>query len=151
MPRQALGETLAQEKRHVFVETSWLHHRSRFAGFGESHRGGLGEGLRADRRRAAMRFVDRLSQGSNQRKDHRGEGGHREGPIEAVEVVLKSRAHVVGDIHHQSLDLEKGAYFEGRSLQVHGANGSQPDKTGKQSRRAVNNILGAKSETEPAG
>ena len=77
--------------------------------------------------------------------------GKVEGPIEAVEVVLKSRAHVVGDIHHQSLDLEKGAYFEGRSMQVHGANGSQPDKTGKQSRRAANNILGAKSETEPAG
>jgi cytoskeletal protein CcmA (bactofilin family) len=77
--------------------------------------------------------------------------GKVEGPIEAVEVVLKSRAHVVGDIHHQSLDLEKGAYFEGRSMQVHGANGSEPDKTGKQSRRAENNIPGAKAATEPAG
>jgi cytoskeletal protein CcmA (bactofilin family) len=41
--------------------------------------------------------------------------------------VLKSKAHVVGDIRHQSLTIEKGAYFEGRAAQAHGANGRQPD------------------------
>jgi cytoskeletal protein CcmA (bactofilin family) len=42
--------------------------------------------------------------------------GTVEGSIQGGEVVLKSQAHVVGDIHHQSLAIEKGAYFEGRSV-----------------------------------
>ena len=67
--------------------------------------------------------------------------GKVEGPIEAETVVLKSRAHVVGDIHHQSLDIEKGAYFEGRSVQTHGAKEREPDKAGKKpSRRASGNL-----------
>ena len=41
--------------------------------------------------------------------------GRVEGPIRGSEVVLKSRAHVVGDIQHQCLCVEPGAYFEGRS------------------------------------
>jgi cytoskeletal protein CcmA (bactofilin family) len=51
--------------------------------------------------------------------------GRVEGPIQGGEVTLKSRAHVIGDIHHQSLAIEKGAYFEGNSLRTHGANGHQ--------------------------
>jgi cytoskeletal protein CcmA (bactofilin family) len=54
--------------------------------------------------------------------------GRVEGPIQGGEVVLKSQAHVVGDIHHQSLTIEKGAYFDGRAAQAHGANGRQPDR-----------------------
>jgi cytoskeletal protein CcmA (bactofilin family) len=42
--------------------------------------------------------------------------GRVEGPIRGGEVVLKSRAHVVGDIQHQSLAIESGAYFDGRSV-----------------------------------
>jgi cytoskeletal protein CcmA (bactofilin family) len=42
--------------------------------------------------------------------------GRVEGPIVGGEVVLKSRAHVVGDIKHQSLAIESGAYFDGRSV-----------------------------------
>jgi len=57
--------------------------------------------------------------------------GTVKGPIQGGEVVLKSQAHVVGDIHHQSLAIEKGAYFEGRSVQAHGANGKQPNRVGK--------------------
>ena len=57
--------------------------------------------------------------------------GRVEGPIQGGEVVLKSHAHVVGDIHHQSLAIEKGAYFQGRSVQAHGSNGSQPATVGK--------------------
>ena len=42
--------------------------------------------------------------------------GRVEGPIRGGEVVLKSRAYVVGDIQHQSLAIESGAYFDGRSV-----------------------------------
>src|SRR6186713_3487865 len=65
--------------------------------------------------------------------------GRVEGPIQGGDVVLKSKAHVVGDIRHQSLTIEKGAYFEGRSVQVHGSNGQQPDRVGKKSAREVAN------------
>jgi cytoskeletal protein CcmA (bactofilin family) len=42
--------------------------------------------------------------------------GRVEGPIRGSEVVLKSHAHVVGDIQHKHLSIERGAYFEGRSI-----------------------------------
>ncbi len=54
--------------------------------------------------------------------------GKVEGPIQGGDVVLKSQAHVVGDIHHQSLTIEKGAYFDGRAKQEHGANGREPER-----------------------
>lgn len=63
--------------------------------------------------------------------------GRVEGPIQGGAVILKSQAHVVGDIHHQSLAIEKGAYFEGRSVQAHGPNGRQPDKAGEKLPREV--------------
>lgn len=49
--------------------------------------------------------------------------GRVEGPIQGGDVILKSQAYVVGDIHHQSLAIESGAYFEGRSMQAGGSNG----------------------------
>jgi cytoskeletal protein CcmA (bactofilin family) len=58
--------------------------------------------------------------------------GRVEGPIEGGDVVLKSQAHVVGDIHHQTLTIEKGAYFDGRATQAHGANGRQPETITKE-------------------
>lgn len=61
--------------------------------------------------------------------------GRVEGPIQGGVVVLKSQAQVVGDIHHQSLAIETGAHFEGRSVQAHGSNGREPDRAGKKSRR----------------
>ena len=61
--------------------------------------------------------------------------GKVEGPVQGGDVVLKSQAHVVGDIHHQSLTIEKGAYFDGRAKQAHGANGRQPDRTIRRSPR----------------
>ena len=63
--------------------------------------------------------------------------GRVEGPIQGGDVVLKSRAHVVGDIHHQSLTIEKGAYFDGRAAQAHGSNGSQLATIGKNKPREV--------------
>jgi cytoskeletal protein CcmA (bactofilin family) len=63
--------------------------------------------------------------------------GTVEGPIQGGDVVLKSKAHVIGDIRHQSLTIHKGAYFEGRASQAHGANGRQPEKaTGRTLRQA---------------
>src|SRR5262252_10129864 len=56
--------------------------------------------------------------------------GKVEGPIQGGEVILKSQAHVVGDIHHQSLSIESGAFFDGRSVQVRG-NGRTPEKLEK--------------------
>ena len=43
--------------------------------------------------------------------------GRVEGPIRGSEVVLKPRAHVVGDIQHQ-ISIERGAYFQGRSVRT---------------------------------
>jgi len=64
--------------------------------------------------------------------------GKVEGPIQAGEVILKSQAHVVGDIHHQSLAVESGAYFDGRSVHVLG-NGKTPEKLEIKSTRQIAN------------
>jgi cytoskeletal protein CcmA (bactofilin family) len=61
--------------------------------------------------------------------------GRVEGPIQGGDVTLKSEAHVVGDIHHQNLTIEKGAYFDGRAKQAHGANGRQPERVSKEPHR----------------
>jgi cytoskeletal protein CcmA (bactofilin family) len=42
--------------------------------------------------------------------------GKVEGPISGEDVVLKPHAFVTGDIQAQSLSIERGAHFEGRSL-----------------------------------
>jgi cytoskeletal protein CcmA (bactofilin family) len=42
--------------------------------------------------------------------------GRVEGPIRGGEVVLRSQAHVVGDIQYRHLSIERGAYFEGHSI-----------------------------------
>jgi cytoskeletal protein CcmA (bactofilin family) len=77
--------------------------------------------------------------------------GKVEGPIEGGDVVLKSRSHVVGDIPHQSLGIEKGAHFEGRSVQTHQGNERQPDKAGKKPPRRVSGTLEAIPAAEPVG
>jgi len=43
--------------------------------------------------------------------------GGVQGPIKGGDVILKSDANVVGDIHHTALTIEKGAMFDGRSKQ----------------------------------
>jgi cytoskeletal protein CcmA (bactofilin family) len=62
--------------------------------------------------------------------------GKVEGPIHGGEVVLKSQAHVVGDIHHQSLAIERGAYFEGRS-QARVVNEREPERVGRKTIREI--------------
>ena len=54
------------------------------------------------------------------------------GPIYGGDVVLKSHAQVVGDIHHQALTIGKGAYFKGRSVQEQRADGGQADRPSKE-------------------
>lgn len=41
--------------------------------------------------------------------------GRLTGSVRALRVTLQSMSHVEGDIYHQSLALEQGAYFEGMS------------------------------------
>ena len=64
--------------------------------------------------------------------------GTVDGPIEAGSVVLKSRARVVGDIHHQSLAVERGAFFDGCSAQLRG-NGKTPKKLERKALRQIPN------------
>lgn len=40
-----------------------------------------------------------------------------DGPIYGTHVALESKANVTGNIHHESLSIERGASFDGRSLQ----------------------------------
>ena len=48
--------------------------------------------------------------------------GKVEGPISGEDVVLKPHAFVTGDIQAQSLSIERGAHFEGRSLRPDATN-----------------------------
>ena len=65
--------------------------------------------------------------------------GRVEGPIRGDDVVLKSQAHVLGDIYHTSLSMEKGAVFDGRSKMVD-----------KQKKAALEKKADAKAETSTA-
>jgi len=71
--------------------------------------------------------------------------GRVEGPIQGGDVTLKSQAHVIGDIHHRSLSIDSGAYFEGRSVQSRG-NGQTPEKIEKRSVRQIANSPRAAAE-----
>jgi cytoskeletal protein CcmA (bactofilin family) len=57
--------------------------------------------------------------------------GHIVGSIRGLRITLQAQSHVEGDILHQSLAIEQGAYFEGNSrrsdnplAESQGANGS---------------------------
>ena len=52
--------------------------------------------------------------------------GRVEGPITGRDVVLKSGAHVIGDIYHESLMIESGAYFDGSSRKANGPESERP-------------------------
>ena len=64
--------------------------------------------------------------------------GKVEGPIQGGEVILKSKAHVVGDIHHQSLAIVSGAFFDGRSVQIR-RNGQATEKLEAKSLKQIGN------------
>ena len=60
--------------------------------------------------------------------------GNVKGPIKGGEVILKSHAMVVGDIETESLAIERGAFFEGRSMHANATN--------------AQTVISAKSPTE---
>jgi hypothetical protein len=47
--------------------------------------------------------------------------GFVEGPVQAEDVTIKAKAHVVGDIACKTVAIEKGAFIEGRILQSQGS------------------------------
>jgi cytoskeletal protein CcmA (bactofilin family) len=58
--------------------------------------------------------------------------GRVEGPIQGGKVILKSRAQIIGDIHHQSLAIESGAFLDGRAIRAQ-KNGQTVDKLASKS------------------
>ena len=64
-----------------------------------------------------------------------------EKPISGEEVVLKSHAFVLGDIQTESLSIERGAHFEGRSL--------RPDPTNLPQTQAILNGQGQRVGPAP--
>jgi cytoskeletal protein CcmA (bactofilin family) len=64
--------------------------------------------------------------------------GKVEGPIQGGDVILKSQARVVGHVHHRSLAIERGAYFDGRSVQIRG-NGQTSGKVEAKSLKQIGN------------
>jgi cytoskeletal protein CcmA (bactofilin family) len=75
--------------------------------------------------------------------------GKVEGPIQGGDVILKSRAHVIGDIQHQSLSIERGAHFDGRSVHV-GDAAEPPAVHGNGSAERHSERMGMKRLKEPA-
>ena len=78
--------------------------------------------------------------------------GNVEGPIQGGDVILKSKAHVVGDIHHQSLSIESGAFFDGRSVHAARANGQATERAESEriDKRSVRQIAAGARETATA-
>ena len=75
--------------------------------------------------------------------------GNVEGPIQGGDVILKSKAHVVGDIHHQSLSIESGAFFDGRSVHPSRANAQATERAESEriEKRSVRQIAAGARET----
>jgi len=63
--------------------------------------------------------------------------GTVEGPIQGSDVILKSQAHVVGDIQHQSLSIESGAFFDGRSVHARADGQAAVERVEKKSVRQI--------------
>jgi cytoskeletal protein CcmA (bactofilin family) len=75
--------------------------------------------------------------------------GKVEGPISGEDVVLKSHAFVTGDIQAQSLSIERGAHFEGRSLRPDVTNLRQLDTPASNGRAEPIKPAVFKKEDEP--
>jgi len=48
------------------------------------------------------------------------------GSVAGRRVSLQSTSHVEGDVHHQALILEQGAFFEGKSVRSEGPLAAPP-------------------------
>jgi cytoskeletal protein CcmA (bactofilin family) len=77
--------------------------------------------------------------------------GNVEGPIHGGDVMLKSQAHVIGDIHHQSLAIQKGAFFDGRSVREDGQPSEKLEaKSSKQIAKPRESLSRRLEQAEPA-
>lgn len=54
--------------------------------------------------------------------------GTVDGPIHGGDVALESKASVIGDVHHNSISIEKGAFFDGRAKQKDRPDRKRPGK-----------------------
>jgi cytoskeletal protein CcmA (bactofilin family) len=77
--------------------------------------------------------------------------GRVQGPINGREVVLKSCAKVAGDIESESLAIERGAHFEGRSRRASEANMPQLDDQAATKVRKTDESIGKSGPTHPKG
>jgi cytoskeletal protein CcmA (bactofilin family) len=55
------------------------------------------------------------------------------GSIRGIRVTLQASSHVEGEIYHQSLAIEQGAFFEGKSRRADDATAVTPDSSGAKS------------------
>lgn len=67
--------------------------------------------------------------------------GRVSGSIRAARVTLQSSSHVEGDIYHQSLAIEQGAFFEGKSRRSDDTTAQKPEAAHSQA---------AKTPAQPA-
>jgi cytoskeletal protein CcmA (bactofilin family) len=66
------------------------------------------------------------------------------GSIRGLRVTLQAQSHVEGDIYHQSLAIEQGAYFEGKSRRTDDPLAIKADKPAQTDKpRAEPNAAGA--------
>lgn len=65
--------------------------------------------------------------------------GHLVGSIKGLRITLQAPSHVEGDIFHQSLAIEQGAYFEGKSRRSDDplAEAKTPEVTGSKPARSA--------------
>ena len=70
--------------------------------------------------------------------------GKVNGSVRGLRVTLQAQSHVEGDIHHQSLAIEQGAYFEGKSRRSDDPLGEA--KSSKKNAEADNPFAGKAAE-----
>ncbi|HSA67860.1 MAG TPA: polymer-forming cytoskeletal protein, partial [Methyloceanibacter sp.] len=65
------------------------------------------------------------------------------GSIRGLRVTLQAQSHVEGDIYHQSLAIEQGAYFEGKSRRTDDPLATKADKPAAADKPRAENAAGA--------
>ena len=65
--------------------------------------------------------------------------GHLLGTVRGRRVLLQSTSHIEGDIYHQTMAIEQGAFFEGKSRRTDDplAGITLPDASGRESRASA--------------
>lgn len=70
--------------------------------------------------------------------------GRVNGSVRGLRVTLQSSSHVEGDIHHQTLAIEQGAYFEGKSRRT-----DDPQSSGKSETASTKPAAGERAGRDP--